>query len=84
MGIQLPTEKGHNSPQFSTHVYCAQTAGCIKMPLGTKVGLGPGDIVLDGNPSLPLLERGIAVPTIRTMTFVGKRLDRSRCHLVRR
>jgi len=24
-------------------------AGWIKMPLGTEVGLGPGDIVLDGD-----------------------------------
>ena len=24
------------------------------MPLGTEVGLGPGDIVLDGGPSSPL------------------------------
>ena len=23
------------------------------MPLGTEVGLGPGDIVLDGDPALP-------------------------------
>jgi len=28
-------------------VYCGQTVGWIKMPLGTEVGLGPGDIVLD-------------------------------------
>jgi len=27
-----------------------QTAGWIKMPLGTEVGLDPGDIVLDGDP----------------------------------
>ena len=40
-------EKGH-SPQFSAHVYYGQTAGWIKMPLGTEVGLGPGNIVLDG------------------------------------
>ena len=33
------------------HVYCGQTAGCIKMPLGTKVGLSPGDSVLDGDRS---------------------------------
>jgi len=25
--------------------------GWIKMPLGTEVGLGPGDIVLDGDPA---------------------------------
>jgi len=35
-----------------TLVYCGQTAGWISMPLGTKVGLGPGDIiVLDGDPA---------------------------------
>jgi len=28
-------------------------AGWIKMPLGTEVDLGPGDIVLDGNPAPP-------------------------------
>jgi len=28
-------------------------AGWIKMPLGTEVGLGPGDIVLDVDPALP-------------------------------
>ena len=30
-------------------VYCGQTVGWIKMPLGTEVGLGQGDIVLDGD-----------------------------------
>jgi len=29
-----------------------QTAEWIKMPLGTELGLGPGDIVLDGNQAL--------------------------------
>jgi len=33
--------------------------GRIKMPLGTEVDLGPGDIVLDGDPALPT-ERGTA------------------------
>jgi len=45
-------QKGH-SPQFSDHVYCGHTAGCIKILLGTEVGLGPGDIVLDEDPALP-------------------------------
>jgi len=27
------------SPQFSVHVYCAETAGWIKMPLSMEVGL---------------------------------------------
>ena len=44
-------KKGGTPPQFSAHVYCGQTAGWIKMPLGTKVGLGPRDIVLDGDPA---------------------------------
>ena len=29
-------------------MYCGQTAGWIKMPLGMEVGLGPGHIVLHG------------------------------------
>jgi len=33
--------------QFLAHVYYGQTAGWIKMSLGTKVNLGPGDVVLD-------------------------------------
>jgi len=34
-----------------TLVYCGQTVGWIRMPLGTEVGLDPGDIVLDGDPT---------------------------------
>jgi len=45
-------KKGHG-PQFSTHVYRRQTAGWIHMPLGMEVGLGPGRIVLAGDPALP-------------------------------
>jgi len=37
-------------PQFFGHVPCVQTAGWIKMPLGMKVGLGSGSIVLHGDP----------------------------------
>jgi len=36
-------------PQFSARVCCGQTAGWIKMSHGTEVGLGPDDIVLDGD-----------------------------------
>ena len=42
-----------SSGQFSVHVYCGQTAGCIKIPLGMEVGLGPGDSVFDGDPATP-------------------------------
>jgi len=37
--------------QTETLVYCGQTVGWIKMQLGMEVGLGPGDIVLDGYPA---------------------------------
>ena len=36
-----------------TLVYCGQTVGWIKMKLGMQVGLGPGHIVLDGDPAPP-------------------------------
>ena len=34
-----------------TFVHCGQTVGRIKMKLGTQVGLGPGRMVLDGDPA---------------------------------
>jgi len=40
-----------HSPQFSAHVYCGQTAACIRIPYGMEVGLSLGDIVLDGDPA---------------------------------
>jgi len=36
-----------------TLAYCGQTAGWIKMPLGMKVCLGLGHIVLDVHPAPP-------------------------------
>jgi len=45
-----------------TLMYCGQTAGCIKMPLGTKEVLSPGDIVLDGDPAPPAQSVGTAAP----------------------
>jgi len=56
-----PTPKGAQPPQFSIHVCCGQTAGWIKMPLGTEVGLGPGLTVLDGDPAPPQ-KRGQSPP----------------------
>jgi len=53
------------------------------MPLGREVSLGPGDIVLDGDPAPPP-ERARTALNIRPMSIVAKRLDRLRCYLVRR
>ena len=52
-GAQPPPQGAQPPPRFSAHVCCNQTAGWIKMPLGTKVGLGPGYIVLHGDPAPP-------------------------------
>jgi len=83
MGTQLYlTKKGANPPQFSAHVYSGQTAGWIKMPLGTELGLSPGDIVLDGDPAPPQ-KKGTA-PNFRPMSIVAKRLYVLGYHLVRR
>ena len=48
------------SPNFRP-MYCGETAGWIKMPLGTEVGLGPGHIALGGDPA-PSTKRGTAAP----------------------
>jgi len=61
-GLSPPHKKGH-SPQFLAHVYCDQTAGWIKIPFGMEVGLGPGDIVLDGDPAAPPQKKCGTAPT---------------------
>ena len=43
----FPQKGTEPPPQFSTNFYCAQTAGCMTMPLGMEVNLSPGDVVLD-------------------------------------
>jgi len=56
-----------------TLVYCSQTVGWIKMPLGTEVCLGARNTVLDGDPT-PSTERGVQqAPTFRPMSIVAKR-----------
>ena len=52
-GVPLPTKRVVPPPQFSAYFYCGQTAGWIKMILGTDVGLVPRRIVLDGDPAPP-------------------------------
>ena len=68
-------------------VYCGQAAGCVKMPVGTQVGLSPGNIVLDGDLSPQKGTAPLPPPKKKCfwpMSVVAKRLDRSRCRLVRR
>jgi len=85
MGTQLlPPHKGGRGPKFLAHFCCGQKAGCIKMPLGMEVALGAGHIVLDGDPARPPPKKRGTAPNFRLMSIVAKRLDGSRCHLVRR
>ena len=67
----LPPEKEGTptTAQFLAHVYCGQTAGWMKSPLGTEVDLGPGHFVLDGVPAVR--ERGTAAPSFRPMSIVA-------------
>jgi len=77
-----------------TLVYCGQTVERIRMPVGMKVGLNLGHIVLDGDPAPP--RKGAQQPPTfaiygrrlpykpRPMSTVANRLDRSGYHLVRR
>ena len=53
------------------------------MALGMEVGLGPVHIVLDGD-TAPLPKTGAEPQNFRPIFTVAKRLDASRCHLVRR
>jgi len=75
METQLPLLKSGTGPHFSADLYCGQTAGWTEMPLGTKVGLGPGHIVLHGDPALsgPLPKERDRAPNFRPMSNVAKR-----------
>jgi len=48
MGTQLPLPKMGTALHFRP-----MSAVWIKMPLVTEVNLGPGEIMLDGDPALP-------------------------------
>jgi len=52
-----------------TLVYCGQTVGWIKMKLGTQVGLGPLDTVLDGDSAAP--RKGAQQPRLSKFTGAG-------------
>ena len=73
MWTQLPPEKGHTHIQtILAHVYCGQTAGRMKTPLVTEIDVGPGHIVLNGDPALR--ERGTAAsPLFSTHVYCGQK-----------
>ena len=74
-GDPAPLPKTGRSPQFSAHVYCAQTAAWIKMPLGTEVGLGLRNIVFDVDPATPRKKGTPAPIQFWPMSIVARCLD---------
>jgi len=52
-------------------VHCGQTVGWIKTKLGMQVGLGPGHIVLDGDPP-PRPQRGTTCPQFSAHICCGQ------------
>jgi len=73
-GDPAPLPKRGQSPQFSAHFYCRQTAGWIKMALGMEVGLGPDDFVFDGDPATPRIDGTPTTTQFWPMFIVAKRL----------
>jgi len=74
-----PRKKGTFTPtQFLTHVYCGQTAGWMKTPLGTEVDLGPGHTVVDGVPA-PVKGAQQPPPSSRPMSIVATVAHLSYC-----
>jgi len=60
-------------------VYFDQTVGRIKMKLGVQASLGPGHIVLSGDPA-PSPPQGHSPPKFWSIYVVAKWLHGSRCH----
>ena len=79
--LSLTKKQAEDPLQFSARVYCGQMAGWIKMALGVELCLGPGHIVLNGDPA-PSPKGGRTLPNFRPIFIVAKRLDASTCHLV--
>jgi len=75
----LPPQKRGTAAPTIRCMYCGQTVGWNKMPLGMEIGLGPGHIVLDGDwgPSSPKMGTD---PNFQPMFLVAKQLDGPRFH----
>ena len=65
----IPRKKGTpTSTQCLAHVYCVQTAGWMKTPIGTEVDLSKGHIVLDG---AQLPRKGHSSPPVSAHVYCG-------------
>jgi len=69
METQLPPKQGHTLPTFRPMFIVARRLDGSRYPLGTKVGLGPGNIVFDADPAPP---RGRAPPQFSAHVCCGQ------------
>jgi len=76
-GVAAPPKRG-TAPSFQSYIYCGQTAGWMKRPLGTEVDLGRGHIVLDGVPAPPRKAHS-SLPSFRPMSIVATVAHLSYC-----
>jgi len=64
-----PPKWGHSTPNIGSCIVIKQLDG-PKMPLGTDVGLGSRDIVLDGDPAPP--KKGHSTPYFSADVYCGQ------------
>jgi len=77
-----PPQKRGGAPNFQFISIAVKRLHEIKMPMGTEVGLGQDNIVLDGDPAPLSPKRGQSpLPNFWLMSIVAKQLDGSRWHL---
>jgi len=78
---QLPLNKMGDEPPFPIIGPCLLWPnGCMgNGAISMEVGLGPGHIVLDGDPAYPPPKGGTSLPNFRPIFVLSKRLDGSRC-----
>jgi len=69
--IQVTVSSPYDCCLTITLVYCGQAVGWTKMPFGAEVGLGPGDIVLDGDPAPPTERDTTALPPFLAHGYFG-------------
>jgi len=68
-GPSSPQRKGTAPHPILADVSCGETAGWIKIPLGTEINLSPGDVVLDGVAAPP--KRG-TTPQFSAHVYCGQ------------
>jgi len=83
-GLSSPQKGAQQPPTFRPMSIVAKRLGAwINMPLGTEAGLGPGDIVLEGQPAPPT-ERGHSrTPHFSAHIYCGQTVEWIKILLVR-